>query len=36
MGVAAWRTYIAAAVSLVLLTPLSLGTINAVYRVLYR
>lgn len=36
MGVPAWRTYTAAAVSIVLLTPLSLGAINAVYRLLYR
>jgi len=34
-GVARWRTYIAAALSVVLLTPLSLLTINAIYRYLY-
>jgi hypothetical protein len=34
--VAAWRTYLAAAASIVLLTPFSLAAINAVYRMLYR
>ncbi|MCL4767881.1 MAG: hypothetical protein KJZ80_16770 [Hyphomicrobiaceae bacterium] len=35
MGVAFWRTYVAAAVSLVLLSPASLLAINVVYRMLY-
>jgi len=34
-GVARWRTYVAAALSVVLLTPVSLMTINAIYRYLY-
>lgn len=35
MGVAGWRTYIAAVVSIVLLTPISLIVINTIYRGLY-
>lgn len=34
-GVARWRTYVSAALSVVLLTPVSLMTINAIYRYLY-
>jgi hypothetical protein len=35
MGVSAWRTYVAALLSIVLLTPVSLIGINTIYRVLY-
>jgi hypothetical protein len=35
MGVSPWRTYIAALLSIVLLTPISLVGINVVYRALY-
>jgi hypothetical protein len=35
MGVSAWRTYVSATVSVILLGPTSLLAINAVYRVLY-
>jgi hypothetical protein len=35
MSVAAWRTYLALTVSVILLSPTSLLAINAVYRVLY-
>ncbi len=34
-AVTRWRTYVAAALSVVLLTPVSLMTINAIYRYLY-
>jgi hypothetical protein len=35
MVVAPWRTYIAAAVTVIVLSPLSLPAVNAVYRFLY-
>jgi hypothetical protein len=35
MGVAAWRTYLAAAISVILLSPASLLAINTIYRALY-
>lgn len=35
MGVTPWRTYIATAISVIVLSPLSLLAVNAVYRFLY-
>lgn len=35
MGVSPWRTYIAAAITVIVLSPLSLMAVNAVYRFLY-
>lgn len=36
MGTARWRSYIATVISLVLLSPVAILTVNAIYRLIYR